>query len=102
MWDSLSSTAICATARSGPWGFIRAAGRDPGHELASAPSAAICARTLKKMKQSRSLRSLSLQARNVPNWKNQLDKFLKIESHWQNVIEVETCSFYRRNCYRRS
>jgi hypothetical protein len=42
--------------RSVPMAAVCATGRDPGHELASAPSSAICAGTLKKTKQSRSLR----------------------------------------------
>jgi hypothetical protein len=71
---SSCSSALGATGgdlrhqpRYGPWDFIRASGSDPGHDLASAPSAAICAGTLKKTKQNGLLRWPQIQARNVSN-----------------------------------
>jgi hypothetical protein len=88
--------------RFAQWAAIRGMNLHPPHQSRSAPSAANCVGTLKKTKQSRSLRWLQIQVRNGSNWKNKLDKSLKIEFHWQNILEVETYSSYRRERYRRS
>jgi hypothetical protein len=71
---SVPSAAVCATGldlghgvSSAQLAGIRTMGWHPPHRPRSEPSAAICAGTLKRTKQSRSLRWLQIQARNGSN-----------------------------------
>jgi hypothetical protein len=81
--------------QSAPSAAFRAMNWHPPDRPQSAPSAAICAETLKKTKQNRSLHWRQIQARNSSNWKNKLEKPLRVEPHWQNIIEIKIYSFYR-------